>query len=66
VSNADGNPGSGLSPAISAIPRGDPQLSPSWEGPFKVTGVHRPRGNLLATTGGVPYPDAKYLYKFYP
>jgi hypothetical protein len=50
----------------SATPGGAPQLFPSWEGPSKVTGVHRPRGNHLATTGGVPYPDAKYLYKFYP
>jgi hypothetical protein len=56
----------GLAPVVSPIPRGDPQLSPSWEGPFKVTGVHRPRGNHLATTGGVPYPDAKCLCKFYP
>jgi hypothetical protein len=66
MSNADGNPGSGPSPMASTIPRRAPQLSPSWEGPFEVTGVHRPRGNHLATTGGVPYPGAKHLYKFYP
>jgi hypothetical protein len=66
MSNTDGNPRLGLSPTADTIPRGAPQLSPSWEGPFKVTGVHRPRGNHLAMTGGVPYPDAKYLCKFYP
>jgi hypothetical protein len=59
VSNADGNPGSGPSPITSTIPRRAPQLSPSWEEPFKVTGMHRPKGNHLATTGGVPYPDAE-------
>jgi hypothetical protein len=32
---------------------------PSWEGPFKVMGKHRPRGNHLAMTEGMPYPDAE-------
>jgi hypothetical protein len=59
MSNADGNPGSEPSPTASTKPRRAPQLSPSWEGPFKVTGMHRPEGNHLATTEGVPYPDAK-------
>jgi hypothetical protein len=66
VSNAGRNPGSGPSPTASTIPRGAPQLSPSWEGPFEVTGVHRPRGNHLATTGEAPYPDAQHLCKLYP
>jgi hypothetical protein len=39
-SNADENPGSGPSPTASTKPRRAPQLSPSWEGPFKVTGIH--------------------------
>jgi hypothetical protein len=38
-SNTDGNPGSGPSPTTSTKPRRAPQLSPSWEGPFKVTGI---------------------------
>ena len=66
MSNTDGNPRSGPSPTTTTIPRRAPQLSPSWEGPFEVTGMHRPRGNHLATTGGVPYPGAKHLCKFYP
>jgi hypothetical protein len=59
VSNADGDPGSGPSPTVSTKPRRAPQPSPSWEGPSKVMGIHRPRGNHLATTEGVPYPGAK-------
>jgi hypothetical protein len=59
VSNAGGNPGSRPSLTASIIPRRAPQLSPGWEGPFEVTGMHRPKGNHLATTGGVPYPDAE-------
>src|SRR5690349_9155630 len=66
VSNAGGNPGSRPRPMASTMPRRAPQLSPSWEGPFEVTGMHRPRGNHLATTGGVPYPNAEHLCKFYP
>jgi hypothetical protein len=58
VSIVDGDPGSGPSPTTSTKPRRAPQLSPSWEGPFKVTGMHRPEGNHLATTEGVPHPDA--------
>jgi hypothetical protein len=59
MSNADGDPGLGPSPTASTKPRRAPQLSPSWEGPFKVTGMHRPEGNHLAMTKGVPYPDAE-------
>jgi hypothetical protein len=59
MSNADGNPGSGPSLVASTEPRRVPQLSPSWEGPFKVTGTHRPEGNHLATTEEVSYPDAE-------
>jgi hypothetical protein len=59
TSNADGNPGSGPSPTASTKPKRAPQLSPSWEGPFKVTGMHRPEGNHLATTEGVPHSDAR-------
>jgi hypothetical protein len=59
VSNVDGKPRSGPSPTASTKPRRAPQLSPSWEGPFKVTGMHRPKGNHLAMTEGVPYPDAE-------
>jgi hypothetical protein len=55
-SNADGNPGSGPSPTASTKPRRAPQLSPSWEGPFKVTGICRPGGDYLAMTEGVPLP----------
>jgi|SRR5690242_13669213 hypothetical protein len=57
-SNADRDPVSGPSPTASTKPR-TPQLSSSREGPFKVTGIHRPRGNHLATTEGAPYPDAE-------
>jgi hypothetical protein len=66
MSNADENPRSGPSPTTNTIPRRALQLSPSWEGPFEVMGMHQPRGNHLATTGGVPYPDAEHLCKFYP
>jgi hypothetical protein len=66
VSKADGNSRSRPSPTTNTVPRRAPQLSPSWEGPFEVTGMHRPRGNHLATTGRAPYTDAKYLCKFYP
>jgi hypothetical protein len=59
LSNADGDPGSGPSLTASTKPRRAPQLSPSWEGPVKVIGTHRPEGNHLATTEGVPYPDAE-------
>lgn len=57
-SNADGNPGSGPSPTASTKPRRAPQFSPSCEGPFKVKGIRRPEGDRLATTEGVPHPDA--------
>jgi hypothetical protein len=43
-------------------------LSPSWEGPFKVTEICRPGGNHLATAG-VPLPNPwsmEDLRKFYP
>jgi hypothetical protein len=53
------DPGSGPSPTASTKPRRAPQLSPRWEGPFKVTGMHRPEGDRLATTEGVPHPDAR-------
>jgi hypothetical protein len=66
MSNTDGNPGSGLSPMASTKPRRAPQLSPSWEGLFKVTGMRRPKGNHLATTEGVPHPMLEHLSKFYP
>jgi hypothetical protein len=39
LSNADGHPGSGPSLTVSTKPRRAPQLSPSWEGPFKATGM---------------------------
>jgi hypothetical protein len=45
------------------------KLSPSWEGPFKVTEVCRPGCVHLATTEGVPLPNPwniEHLYKFYP
>jgi hypothetical protein len=58
VSNADGDPGSGPSPTASTKPRRAPQLSPYWEGPFKVKGMHRLEGNHQAMTEGVPHPDA--------
>jgi hypothetical protein len=54
LSNTDENPGSGPSPTTSTKPRRAPQLSPSWEGPFKVTGIRRPKCDRLATTEGVP------------
>jgi hypothetical protein len=57
VSKADGDLGLGPSLTVSTKPRRALQLSPSWEGPFKVTGMRRP-GNHLATTEGVPHPDA--------
>jgi hypothetical protein len=66
LSNADGNPGSGPSPTASTKPRRANQLSPSWEGPFKVTGIRRPEGDRLATTGGVPPLVLEHLCKFYP
>ena len=56
-SNADGNPGSGPNSTASTKPRRALQLSPSWEGPFKVTGIRRPGGDYLAMTEGVPLPD---------
>jgi hypothetical protein len=59
MSNADEDPGSGPSLAASTEPRRAPQLSPSWEGPSKVTGTHRPEGSHLATTEGVPYLDVE-------
>jgi hypothetical protein len=58
TSKTDGNPGSRPSPTASTKPRRAPQLSPSWEGPFKVTGMRRPEVNHLATTEGVPHLDA--------
>jgi hypothetical protein len=42
-----------------------PQHSPSWEGPFKVTGILRPEGDYLATTEGELSPVPKHLCKFY-
>jgi hypothetical protein len=56
ISNADGNLGSVPSPTASTKPRRAPQLSPSWEGPFKVAGIRRPGGGYLAMTGRVPLP----------
>ena len=53
-SNTDGDPGSGPSLTVSTKPRRAPQLSPSWEGPFKVTGMRLPEGNRLPTAEGVP------------
>jgi hypothetical protein len=66
LSNADGNPGSGPSPTTNTKPRRAPQLSPSWEGPFKVTRIRRPEGDRLATTEGVPPLVLEHLCKFYP
>jgi hypothetical protein len=57
-SNTDGNPWSRPSPMASTKPRRALQLSPSWEGPFKVTGIRRPECDRLATTEGVPPPGA--------
>jgi hypothetical protein len=45
------------------------KLSPSWEGPFKVTEICRPGCVRLATTEGVPLANPwniEYLHKFYP
>jgi hypothetical protein len=45
------------------------KLSPSWEGPFKVTEKCRPGCVHLATTevGSLPNPwNIEHLYKFYP
>jgi hypothetical protein len=45
------------------------KLSPSWEGPFKVTEACRPRSVRLATTEGVPLPNPwsiERLRKSYP
>jgi hypothetical protein len=45
------------------------KLSPSWEGPFKVTEVCRTGCVCLATTKGVPLPNPwniEHLCKFYP
>jgi hypothetical protein len=45
------------------------KLSPSWEGPFKVTEVCRPGCVRLATTEGEPLPNPwniEHLYKFFP
>jgi hypothetical protein len=33
------------------------KLSPSWEGPFKVTEICRPEGDHLVATEGVPLPN---------
>jgi hypothetical protein len=65
-SNADGNLRSGPSPTASTKPRRAPQLSPSWEGPFKVTGIRRPEGDRLAMSEGVPPLVLEHLCKFYP
>jgi hypothetical protein len=45
------------------------KLSPSWEGPFKVTEICRPGCVRLATTEGEPLPNPwniELLRKFYP
>jgi hypothetical protein len=45
------------------------KLSPSWEGPYKVTEMCRPGCVRLATTEGVPLPNPRnieHLRKFYP
>jgi hypothetical protein len=45
------------------------KLSPSWEGPFKVTEICRPGCVRFATTEGVPLPNPwniEHLRKFYP
>jgi hypothetical protein len=45
------------------------KLSPSWEGPFKVTEVCRPGSTRLSTTEGVPLPNPRnieYSCKSYP
>jgi hypothetical protein len=44
------------------------KLSPSWEGPFRVTRVCRPRCIRLATQDGEPVPflwNIEHLRKFY-
>jgi hypothetical protein len=45
------------------------KLSPSWEGPFRVTQVCHPRCVRVATEDGeqVPHPwNIEHLSKFYP
>jgi hypothetical protein len=45
------------------------KLSPSWEGPFKVTVIRQLGCVRLATTEGVPLPNPwniEHLHKFYP
>jgi hypothetical protein len=42
------------------------KLSPSWEGPLKVTEICRSRCVRLATTKGVPLPNLEHRRKFYP
>jgi hypothetical protein len=45
------------------------KLSPSWEGPFKVTNVCRPGSVRLATEEGMQLPNPwniEHLRKFYP
>jgi hypothetical protein len=45
------------------------KLSPSWEGPFKVTEICRPGCVRLATDNGVPLPNPwniDHLRKFFP
>jgi hypothetical protein len=45
------------------------KLSPSWEGPFKVTKVCRPGSVRLATEEGMQLPNPwniEHLRKFYP
>jgi hypothetical protein len=45
------------------------KLSPSWEGPLKVTEICRPGCVRLAITEGVPLPNPwniEHLRKFYP
>jgi hypothetical protein len=45
------------------------KLSPSWEGPFKVTKRCRPGCVCLATADGVPLPNPwniEHLCKFFP
>jgi hypothetical protein len=65
MSKADGNPGSGPSPTTSTIPRRALQLSPSWEGPFKETGMHRPATIWLRLEEYLTLMP-KHLCKFYP
>jgi hypothetical protein len=45
------------------------KLSPSWEGPFKVTKICQPRFVRLATEEGMQLPNPwniEHLRKFYP